>query len=82
MNGTVYRIMRHGVLATIDGTPEIGDLFQIYRVTDGAEVVIGTGYIRKPHGPGTFKLQPPETDSGERGGQFPGVQEGDLVRSV
>ena len=82
MNGTVDRIMRHGVLAKIDGTPEIGDLFQIYRVMDGTEVTVGTGYIRKPHGPGMFKLQPPETESGERGGQFPDVQEGDLVRKV
>lgn len=73
--------MRVGVVVTLDGTPEVGDQFQIYRVVDGLEQVLGTGYVRKPIA-ASFKINPPDTVDGQRGAQFPDVQEGDLVRSI
>lgn len=81
MQGTVEKLKRVGVMVRLDGVPEVGDSFQIYRVQDGVETVLGTGYVRKAMGD-LYKVNPPDAEDGGRGEQFPGVQEGDLVRSA
>jgi hypothetical protein len=81
MQGVVEKVMRVGVIAVLDWTPEVGDQVEICRVVDGVTTVLGTGYVRKAMGV-RWKVNPPDTDDGDRGVQFPDVQVGDLVRSV
>lgn len=81
MNGTVIGIRGFGVIAQLDGTPQVGDLFQIYRVQDGVETILGTGYVRKSKAEG-FKINPMDNDDGTRGMPFTGIMLGDLIRSV
>ncbi len=82
MSGTVEQLKKHGVSVLITDTPSIGDFFQIYRIINEVEIIIGTGYIRKPLVPNIFKLQPPDKEDGGRGEQFLDVQVGDLIRKV
>ena len=81
MNGTVTGIRGFGVIVELDGTPQIGDLFEVYRVHDGVETILGKGYIRKQK-PIGFKLNPMDDPEGNRGEPFVDVMMGDLVRSV
>jgi len=81
MQGRVTEIKPRGVIATIDGTPEVGDLFQVYRIQNGIEVVLATGYIRKQRDNG-YKINPIDGEDGSRGEPFIGVEVGDLVRKI
>jgi len=81
MQGTVVKVMGVGVIAVLDETCGIGDQLQIFRLEDGVERIIGTGYVRKYLAMG-LKINPPDTEEGGRGEQFPDVREGDLVRGV
>ena len=81
MQGTVTHIRNYGVVAAINGEPEVGDLFEVYRIHGGTEVVLGSGYVRKKKGEG-FKINPMENEDGSRGAPFIGVQIGDLVRKI
>lgn len=81
MQGTVIHIKPQGVVATLDGVPEVGDLFEVYRIQDGEEVVLATGYFRKIKD-GAYKINPMDKPDGSRGIPFVGVEVGDLVRSV
>lgn len=81
MQGIVVELKRQGVIAKLDGTPDIGDLFEVYRVQDGVEVILAKGYMRKSKGE-NFKINPIDLEDGSRGLSFDGVLEGDLVRSV
>jgi hypothetical protein len=80
MQGTVTGIRKFGVVVQLDGTPEIGDLFELYRIQDGTEIILGKGYARK-HMFESFKINPIEDESGDRA-SFEDVQMGDLVRSI
>lgn len=82
MQGKVVMIRRNGVIAELSERPQIGDFFQIYRVKDGVETILGTGYIRKSRGPNLWKINPMDKEDGSRGNTFTDVQEGDLVRSI
>lgn len=82
MNGTVVDLRRVGVIAQLDGFPNVGDLFQIYRIENGVETILGNGYLRKSRGQNLFKINPMEDESGNRGEPFVGIQLGDLVRSA
>lgn len=81
MNGRVTHIRNRGVIATIDGVPEVGDLFEIYRIQNGVDIVLATGYIRKPRDNG-YKINPTDAENGERGMPFVGIEVGDLVRKI
>lgn len=81
MQGEVAIIMRNGVVARLDGHPQIGDLFQIYRVENGVETIVGNGYMRKPKA-GGWKINPIDKQDGSRGDQYVDVRVGDLVRSI
>lgn len=81
MQGRVTEIKPRGVIATIDGAPEVGDLFQVYRIQNGIEVVLATGYIRKQRDNG-YKINPIDGEDGSRGEPFIGVEVGDLVRKI
>ena len=80
MQGTVIGIRAYGVIVKLDGIPQIGDLFEIYRTQDGVETTLGKGYARK-HMSNGFKINPIEDESGERG-TFVNIEIGDLVRSI
>lgn len=81
MQGKVESLKRVGVMVSLDGVPEIGDPLQIYRVRDGVETVLGSGYVRKRMGD-RYKVNPPDGEDGRRGRPFEGVLIGDLVRSA
>ena len=79
MNGVVTQLKPRGFIAEMDSPTdgmEPGTRFQIYRVVDGGEVVVGTGVSRKAMPPSSLKVNP---DGSEPLGE---VQVGDLVRSV
>jgi len=73
MNGTVARIRRKGIEATLDGMPALNDTFQVHRVISSVDTVIWTGRVHRIKGDkirintDTFTVQP---------------EVGDLVRSV
>lgn len=81
MHGTITTLKHRGVLATLDGVPEIGDLFEIYRIENGEEIILGTGYVRREKGE-AFNISPMDNENGSRGTLWVGVLVGDLVRSV
>jgi hypothetical protein len=81
MQGTVVQLKARGVIASLDGSPEVGDIFQIYRIQNGVETILATGYLRKPRG-NDYKINPIDHEDGSRGENFVGVQLGDLVRKV
>jgi hypothetical protein len=82
MQGTVIALRRNGVIVEMMGVPEIGDMFQIYRVENGIETIVGSGYIRKPKGPNVWKINPMDTETGAKGIPFVDARVGDLVRQI
>jgi hypothetical protein len=82
IKGFVVEVKRIGVLAQLDGLPETGDIFKIYRIINDIENIIGTGYIRKQKGLNIFKINPMDNESKNRGNQFIDVKIGDLLNSI
>ena len=81
MQGIVTHIKHHGVIATLDGTPEIGDLFEIYRIENGEDVILAKGYVRKEKGVG-YNISVMDKEDGSRGIPWVGILVGDLVRTA
>lgn len=79
MNGTVVRLRPNGVEANMDSaTNSLTDAnqFQVYRVVDGNEVIVGTGFAKRSRGPNLICINPLDNT------EFNAPQVGDLVRSV
>lgn len=80
MNGTVTRLRPRGVEALMDSdTSNLTeqDQFEVYRVVDGSEVIVGTYFAKRSKGPNQINLNRVDGADAE---EDPVV--GDLVRSV
>jgi len=93
MQGTVVRMRPNGVEAQLDSATDSltdADRFQVYRVVDGTETILGTFYARRSKGPNLICLNVVGDKPGQPG--FPPtvpvptvlaqIQLGDLVRSI
>lgn len=79
MNGTVAVLKRKGFLAVMDGpadTVPIGTRFEVYRVVDGVETIVGTGVSKVFRQPNLLKVNP------EDGAELGEPRLGDLVRQL
>jgi len=75
---TVHVVKSRGVIVKCDTPaemPQVHSKWQVYRVVNNVETIVGTGSVRKPIGADSFKLNPDQPFA------VP-AQVGDLVRAV